>query len=46
MGSQVIDARIFGTPFDNIPNYIESHSSILPKSILQNPSEHSAFSDL
>jgi hypothetical protein len=41
---QVIDARIFGTTFHCIPNYIGGHSGILPIPILQNSPEHPPFS--
>jgi hypothetical protein len=43
MGCQILYAGPVGTPFDRIPDYIGCHASILPRSILQNPSEHFSF---
>jgi hypothetical protein len=45
VGCQMVDARIFGTSFHYIPNYIGGHSGILPTPILQNSPEHPAFID-
>ena len=44
VGCQMADARILGTSFQYIPNYIGGHSGILPIPILQNSPEHPAFS--
>ena len=40
VGRQIAYADTLGAAFDRIPNYVGCHSSILSRSILQNPPEH------
>jgi hypothetical protein len=40
VGSQVAYAGPLGAAFDRVPDYVGCHSSILSRSIPQNPPEH------